>query len=79
MPHVDAVWQYMRVSEAFATIHFTSGYRQLPMHPECPTLHAFMTQKVSYSQQGPRKEDETVQPTFRPVWSHASASCVTAS
>lgn len=43
MPHIDAVLQDVRGSEAFAAIDFTSGYWQLPMDPDSQPLHSFMT------------------------------------
>lgn len=43
MPYIDAVLQDVRGSKAFAVIDFTSGYWQLPMHPDSQALHAFIT------------------------------------
>lgn len=41
MPHIHAVLQELRGSEAFVAMDFTSGYCKLPVHPESPPLHAF--------------------------------------
>lgn len=43
MPHIDAIIQDVRGATVFAGIDFTSGYWQLPMHPDSQHLHAFMT------------------------------------
>lgn len=73
MSHIDAIIQNVRAAKDFATMDFTYGYWQLPMHPESQPLHAFMTpgsvmqptSTVKDSSNSARNVQECVEPCFQ--------------
>lgn len=73
MLHIDAVMQDPSCVKAFASIDFTSGYWQLPMHEESQPRHAFMTphyvMKTTRTSQGDCNSTGNFQASVEPCFS----------